>query len=140
MANPRKAFRIDAGLIPVSDRSGRTNLGHALETTVALELLRRGAEIAYVRTAENLEVDFLARSTDGREQLIQVCADLDSPETREREVRLCWQPLMTIAAPSGTSLHWPLKPCEGCPPKSACILRPLGCWKRRTAASEAGQS
>ncbi len=87
MANPRKAFRIDAGLIPVSDRSGRTNLGHALETTVALELLRRGAEIAYVRTAENLEVDFLARSTDCREQLIQVCADLDSPETREREVR-----------------------------------------------------
>jgi predicted AAA+ superfamily ATPase len=87
MANPRKAFPVDPGLIPVFDRSGRANLGHALETAVALELLRRGAEIAYLRTAENLEVDFLARTTDGREQLIQVCADLDSPQTREREVR-----------------------------------------------------
>ena len=53
MANPRKAFPIDPGLIPVFDRSGRANLGHALETAVALELLRRGAEITYVRTAES---------------------------------------------------------------------------------------
>ncbi len=87
MANPRKAFPIDPGLIPVFDRSGRANLGHALETAVALELLRRGVKISYLRTAENYEVDFLAHSTDGREQLIQVCADLDNPETREREVR-----------------------------------------------------
>jgi predicted AAA+ superfamily ATPase len=87
MANPRKAFPVDPGLIPVFDRSGRANLGHALETAVALELVRRGAEIAYVRTAESLEVDFLARLVDGSEHLIQVCADLDRPETRDREVR-----------------------------------------------------
>ena len=88
MANPAQGFpdrsRDYSGLRPF----GPGQFGaRALETAVALELLRRGAEIAYLRTAENLEVDFLARSTDGREQLIQVCADLDSPETREREVR-----------------------------------------------------
>jgi len=87
MVNPRKAYPIDPGLIPVFDRSGKANRGHALETAVALELERRGAEIAYVRAARDLEVDFLARYPDCRPELIQVCADLDTPETLQREVR-----------------------------------------------------
>jgi len=87
MVNPRKAYPVDPGLIPVFDRSGNANLGHALETTVALELERRGAALAYVRTEAGREVDFLARYPDGRQDLIQVCADLDSPATRERETQ-----------------------------------------------------
>ena len=85
--NPRKAYPVDPGFIPVFDRSGKSNLGHALETAVALELERRGAEIAYVRTEDNLEVDFLARYPDGNAELIQVCADLDEPLTRDREIQ-----------------------------------------------------
>ncbi len=87
MVNPRKIYPIDPGLIPVFDRSGKANLGHALETCVLLELERRGAEVAYVRTTDGFEVDFLARFSDGRRELIQVCADLDAPSTRERELR-----------------------------------------------------
>lgn len=87
MVNPRKVYPIDPGLIPVFDRTGRANLGHALETCVFLSLERRGAEVAYVRTAAGGEVDFLARYPDGREELIQVCADLESPATRDRETR-----------------------------------------------------
>jgi len=87
MVNPRKSYPIDPGLIPVFDRSGKANVGHALETAVALNLQRLGAEIAYVRTAENCEVDFLARYPDGNQQLIQVCTNLDAPETRARETR-----------------------------------------------------
>ena len=88
MVNPRKAYPIDPGLIPVFDRSGRANRGHALETCVLLELERRGADIAYVRTEAGFEVDFLARyPPEGGEELIQVCADLDDPATRERETR-----------------------------------------------------
>jgi hypothetical protein len=86
MSNPRKAYPADPALIPVFDRSG-ANTGHALETCVALELLRRGCDLAYVRTAGDFEVDFLARSPDGAEALIQVCADLGDAATREREVR-----------------------------------------------------
>ena len=86
MVNPRKAYPADPGLIPVFDRSGKANLGHALETVVALELERRGAELAYVRTAKDCEVDFLARYPDGSQHLIQVCANLDAPSAREREV------------------------------------------------------
>jgi hypothetical protein len=87
MANPRKAYPIDPGLVPVFDRSGRANLGHALETAVALELDRLGAETAYVRTSGGREVDFLARDPSGNQQLIQVCAGLADSETCEREVR-----------------------------------------------------
>ena len=58
-----------------------------METCVLLELERRGAEIAYVRTEGGFEVDFLARYPDGKEDLIQVCADFDTAETREREAR-----------------------------------------------------
>lgn len=85
--NPRKVYPIDMGFITLFDRSGRSNIGHALETAVALELLRRGAELAYVRTESGFEVDFLARYADGRTQLVQVCASLDDPATQVRELR-----------------------------------------------------
>lgn len=110
MSNPRKAYPADPGLIPLYDRTGRANLGHALETAVMLELERRGASITYVRTGDDLEVDFLARYGDGREELIQVCADLDDSMTRDREVRAlvsaassfpeARQILITLALPS----------------------------------------
>ncbi len=87
MVNPRKAYPIDPGFIPVFDRSGKANAGHALETVVLLELLRRGAEPAWVRTAEGHEVDFLARHADGSTELIQVCLGAERPETETREIR-----------------------------------------------------
>lgn len=85
--NPRKVYPVDPGLIPVFDRSGRSNLGHALETVVLIELERRGLDVTYVRTAEGYEVDFLARAHSGEEELIQVCADASQPETAMRELR-----------------------------------------------------
>lgn len=85
--NPRKAYPADPALIPVFDRSGKANTGHALETTVFIELQRQRAEVAYVKTASGFEVDFLARHADGSEYLIQVCTSVDDPETLAREVR-----------------------------------------------------
>ncbi len=85
--NPRKVYPADSGLIPVFDRSGKANTGHALETAVFIELQRRGAEVAYVKTPGGFEIDFLARHRDGTEDLIQVCADPDHRETLAREVQ-----------------------------------------------------
>jgi len=87
MVNPRKTYPIDTGLIPVFERSRRSNLGHALESAVLIELERRRASVTYVRTPAGHEVDFLARFHGGREELIQVCADTGPAETRERELR-----------------------------------------------------
>ncbi|MGI9301933.1 MAG: ATP-binding protein, partial [Gammaproteobacteria bacterium] len=87
MVNPRKTYPIDPGLIPIFDRSGRANTGHALETAVLIELERRRFSVTYVRTREGFEVDFLARGADGESELIQVCADASDPTTAERELR-----------------------------------------------------
>lgn len=87
MVNPRKVYPIDPGLISLYERTGRVNLGHALETAVFLELERRGCETDYVRTRAGYEVDFFARSPEGDAILIQVCTDVSDPATFEREVR-----------------------------------------------------
>ena len=87
MVNPRKAYPVDPGLIPVFDRTGRANLGHALEAAVLVELERRRFEVTYVRTPAGYEVDFLARGAGGEVELIQVSADLTDPATAARESR-----------------------------------------------------
>ena len=87
MVNPRKAYPVDPGLIPVFDRSGRANTGHALETAVLIELERRGMSVTYVRTPEGHEVDFLARGAAGEAELIQVSADPSDAAAAERELR-----------------------------------------------------
>jgi predicted AAA+ superfamily ATPase len=86
-SNPRKFYPADQGLIAAFDTGGRANVGHALETVVAIELERRRAEVGYVKTSAGLEVDFLARGRTGDEDLIQVCADPSDPKTKERELR-----------------------------------------------------
>jgi len=87
MVNPRKAYPVDPGFIPVYDRTGRHNLGHALETAVLIELERRGRAVSYVRTKEGLEVDFLSIAPAQRPELIQVCVDISGQTVMERETR-----------------------------------------------------
>lgn len=86
-SNPRKLYPADTGLIQAFDVSGRSNLGHALETAVMNELNRRRASVGYVKTERGLEVDFSVRYPEGGEELIQVCADMGAAETRAREWR-----------------------------------------------------
>lgn len=93
--NPRKVYPVDTGLMALFDRSSKTNVGHALETVVLHELQRCGAQVNYVRTAAGFGVDFYARGLEGDEALIQVCADLDSPDTLAREVRALQDAAMT---------------------------------------------
>ena len=87
MVNPRKAYPIDPGLIPIYEKTGRANLGHALETAVHIELLRRGGEVHYFRTPQGYGIDFHATAADGTTSLIQVCADASEPGTLTREIR-----------------------------------------------------
>ena len=87
MVHPRKVYPVDPGLIPVFDRSGKANLGHALENAVLIELERRAREVNYVRTRDGFEVDFLAHAPDGNQALVQVCSDLAESGAREREIR-----------------------------------------------------
>jgi predicted AAA+ superfamily ATPase len=114
MVNPRKAYPVDPGFIPVYERTARSNLGHALETAVMIELERRGCQIDYVRTPEGLEVDFLAQAAGQPPHLIQVCLDTSDPETLKREVRA----LSTAANEIPGSSAW-LVTLDPTPPQSA---------------------
>ena len=87
MVNPRKAYPVDPGLIPIYDTTGRANIGHALETAVLVELERRRLDVNYVRTPQGYEVDFLVRGPDRRPELVQVCADLSDTAVLGRELR-----------------------------------------------------
>lgn len=87
MRNPRKAYPIDPGLIPVYERAGRENRGRSLETIVLLELERRGYEVGWVRVGDDLEVDFYAEHPATDPLLIQVSLDTASEPTWGREVR-----------------------------------------------------
>jgi len=101
---PRKLYPVDPGLIPLYDRSGRTNLGHALEAAVILELLRRGAELCYLRSEQGREVDALALLPYGRQLLVQVCASLADPATRQRELIALQELAATPAAQAAQPL------------------------------------
>ncbi len=85
--NPAKAYPVDPALIAAFDRSGKANLGHALETAVLLELERRDCGASYVDTPGGFEVDFLSREPDGKRTLVQVSADLSDKSVRDREFR-----------------------------------------------------
>jgi hypothetical protein len=86
-SNPRKVYPADPGLIHAFDASGRTNLGHALETAVFNELQRRSADVGYVKTVDGLEVDFYVHYRGGGHALLQVCAGPSDEQTHEREIR-----------------------------------------------------
>ncbi len=87
MTNPRKAYPVDPGLIALFERSGQQHRGVALETAVLLEFERRGYEVAYVRTPEGYEVDFIAHRAGEQPLLVQVSPETEGDDTWDRELR-----------------------------------------------------
>ncbi|MCB9878356.1 MAG: ATP-binding protein [Planctomycetes bacterium] len=85
--NLRKLYAVDHGLAAAFRVRSAQDLGHDLENVVACELLRRGCELAYVRTTSGHEVDFLATTRDGERHLVQVAARAFDPTTLDRELR-----------------------------------------------------
>lgn len=133
MVNPRKVYPIDPGLIPIYAR--RPDAGQALETCVMLELERRGAEVSYVKTKGGYEVDFLARFPLGREELIQVCADLYEPEVREREARALLKAKEEYPHARLVLLTLDIPPHLDVPPEIE--VRPVARWLLEEDGSEA---
>lgn len=87
-SNPRKAYPVDPALSRVAAFAKPEDLWHRLENLVYLELRRRGlAEVGYLETSRGFEVDFCGRTPEGEVRLVQVCAHLEDPETRARELR-----------------------------------------------------
>ncbi len=87
-SNPRKAYPVDPALSRTAAFAKPDDFEHRLENLVYLELRRRGiAELGYLDTPSGFEVDFCGRDAEGALRLVQVCARLSDPETRDRELR-----------------------------------------------------
>jgi len=87
LKSPRKVYSIDTGIAAVGSLSYSKNIGRLLENLVFLALLRRGFDITYYRTKNNLEVDFLCRRERKIAALVQTCLDMRTEQTRKREIR-----------------------------------------------------
>jgi len=85
--NPQKIYAVDTGLANIASFQVGRQIGQRLENCVFLELLRRGGEIYYYKTAGNLEVDFIVKKDERITSLIQVAAEIGDKKTRERELR-----------------------------------------------------
>jgi hypothetical protein len=116
--NPRKLYLADHALAAAFSPAADLDRGHLIENIVACELSRESRDLAYYKTRDGFEVDFLATSHDGKEHLIQVCADLSDPDTRDREVRALESARKERPAATRTLL------CAGDPPRGAA--RPPG--------------
>ena len=101
---PDEVLEID-GAIRFEGRDlakAREKASHLLETAVYLELRRRGRSLSYVSTRSGYEVDFLSEDSRGSRELIQVCAILDDPATRQRELRALEEGLTETSCESAT--------------------------------------
>lgn len=108
-ANPKKVYAVDPGLAFAVAHAGVSNLGARLEDAVYLELRRRlrgtrGGVISYYSTGAGHEVDFIVGDpeTGQATQLVQVCADLASADTRNREVRALEAAMGEVGLREGT--------------------------------------
>lgn len=86
----QKIYVVDNGFIQSSALNLSENIGRLLENLVFVELVRRGYEtgktLFYYRSRNDKEIDFVTRTGNKVEQLIQVCYDLSSPKTANREI------------------------------------------------------
>ncbi len=124
MVNPRKMYPADHGLAGSFVMKASRDLGHHLETIVAVELRRRGYSLEYVTTASGNEVDFLARKPGEDGLLLQVCAELHDEETRKREIRALEEASAEHAGPEKliVTLH-------DVPPRGLGSIRAVPAWR-----------
>jgi predicted AAA+ superfamily ATPase len=81
----KKCYVIDQGLGAALDYKLSQDKGRLLETTVALELLKHGKQIAYHQNGS--ECDFLVTDRGNVTAAIQVSTDISDNKTREREIK-----------------------------------------------------
>ena len=90
--SPRKVYAIDVGLANTIGFRFSHNMGRLAENLVFLELKRKemlgsNFEIYYWKDVNHREVDFLIKENLKVKQLIQVCWEVNRPETKNREIR-----------------------------------------------------
>jgi len=88
--SPKKFYIVDNGFVLSKSVRMSADNGKYMENLVFTEFLKRGFEVNknlfYYKTKNNKEVDFLVKKGKGSDFLIQVCYNIDSLKTEEREI------------------------------------------------------
>jgi len=107
-ANPQKVYLVDTGLLSAASADTTSDRGAMLENLVFLHLRRTGAIIEYFHGGKGIETDFVVRDpmSGAVTQLIQACWSLDSPVTRERELRGLHAAMVELGCRRGTIVSW----------------------------------
>jgi len=84
-SSQKKCYAIDQGLGAALDYKLNQDRGRLLETTVALELLKQGRQIAYQQNGG--ECDFVIIEKGKVTTAIQVAADFMDTKTKKREIK-----------------------------------------------------
>jgi len=91
--SPRKVYAIDTGLANTIGFRFSQNLGGLAENIVFLELVRRrvleknNLELYYWKDPQHREVDFVVKESLNVTQVLQVCWEINRPETKIREIK-----------------------------------------------------
>lgn len=85
MANPKKIYALDTGLVNAVSFAFSENRGKLLENLVFLALKRNYAEVFYHK--ERFECDFVVKEGLAIIKAFQVTQSLKNPETKKREAR-----------------------------------------------------
>jgi uncharacterized protein len=87
----RKIYCIDNGLITASSFGVSEGIGRLAENAVAIRLRKREldgeCEVYFWKNVQHHEVDFIVVKNRKVDQIIQVCWNIEKPETKEREIR-----------------------------------------------------
>lgn len=90
IANPRKVYAIDTGLVHVNSGSFSDDNGRLLENLVYLHLRRLYRDIYYF--VQKGECDFIAFEKGAAKEVIQVCFELNA-DNQDRELNGLWEAL-----------------------------------------------
>lgn len=96
----KKSYVIDQGLGVALDYKLSQDKGRLLETTIALELIKQGKQIAYQQNGS--ECDFVVIEKGKVINVIQVAKDITDQETKNREIKGLVQAAQKFELTEGT--------------------------------------
>lgn len=97
--NPRKIYTVDVGFKTAMDYPFSVDTGRVFENIVFLELRRKAEKIYYFKGKH--EVDFYYTS-GGKEHLLNVSYEMESPATKEREIKGLIEAMKSLSLKEGS--------------------------------------
>ena len=100
MRSQKKVYSIDTGQANAMGFKFSSNRGRLLENLLFVDLKRLGLDVYYFKSEMDYEVDFILKKGEDI-SLMQICWDLNDPETRKREVRALQEAMNELKCKTG---------------------------------------